>query len=100
MKKINKVSREPPTTIQDAIKRYYFNSTHFNSTNHTGGNNTFQYGRAEHRSKTTSYYFNKDNQQTGRAIIFPISHYKETSRTTTTNRIKRAHAANITLLLQ
>jgi len=22
MKKINKVSREPPTTIQDAIKRY------------------------------------------------------------------------------
>ena len=32
MKKINKVSREPPTTIQDAIKRYYFNSTHFIST--------------------------------------------------------------------
>ena len=57
MKKINKVSREPPTTIQDAIKRYYFNSTHFNSSNHTGGNNTFQYGRAEHRSKTTSNYF-------------------------------------------
>ena len=41
-----------------------------------------------------------DNQQTGRAIIFPISHYKETSRTTTTNRIKRAHAANKALLLQ
>lgn len=38
-----------------------------------------------------------DNQQTGRAIICPISHYKETSRTTTTNRIKRAHAANETL---
>ena len=28
MKKINKA----PTTIQDAIKRYYFNSIHFNST--------------------------------------------------------------------
>ena len=74
--------QSPPTTIQDAIKRYYFNSTHFNSTNHTGGNNTFHYGRAEHRSKTTSNYFNMDNLQTGRAIIFPISHYKETSRTT------------------
>ena len=36
MKKINKV-REPPTTIQDAIKRYYFNSTHFNENHyHTG----------------------------------------------------------------
>ena len=48
-------------------------------------------------AETTSNYFNMDNQQTGRAIIFPISHYKETSRTTTTNRIKRAHAANKTL---
>ena len=50
--------------------------------------------------KTTPNYFNMDNLQTGRAIIFPILHYKETSRTTTTNRIKRAHAANKTLLLQ
>ena len=33
-------------------------------------------------AETTSNYFNMDNQQTGRAIIFPISHYKETSRTT------------------
>jgi len=38
-----------------------------------------------------------DNQQTGRATICPISHYKETSRTTTTNRIKRAQTANKTL---
>ena len=51
-------------------------------------------------AETTSNYFNMDNQQTGRAIIFPISHYKETSRTTTTNRIKRTHTANKTLLLQ
>ena len=50
--------------------------------------------------KTTPNYFNMDNQQTGRAIIFPISHYKETSRTTTTNKIKRAQTANKTLLLQ
>ena len=28
-------------------------------------------------AETTSNYFNMDNQQTGRAIIFPISHYKE-----------------------
>lgn len=35
-----------------------------------------------------------DNLHTGRATICPILHYKETSRTTTTNRIKRAHAAN------
>ena len=48
-------------------------------------------------AETTSNYFNMDNQQTGRAIIFPISHYKETSRTTTTNRIKRTHTANKTL---
>ena len=86
--------RQRYRTLLNAI---YFNSTHFNNTNHTGGNNTFQYGRAEHRSKTTSNHFNMDNQQTGRAIIFPILHYKETSRTTTTNRIKRAHAANKTL---
>ena len=33
-------------------------------------------------AETTPNYFNMDNQQTGRAIIFPISHYKETSRTT------------------
>ena len=33
-------------------------------------------------AETTSNYFNMDNQQTGRAIIFPILHYKETSRTT------------------
>ena len=48
-------------------------------------------------AETTSNYFNMDNQQTGRAIIFPISHYKETSRTTTTNRIKHAQTANKTL---
>ena len=51
-------------------------------------------------AETASNYFIQDNQQTGRATIFPISHYKETSRTTTTNRIKRAHAANKALLLQ
>ena len=34
--------------------------------------------------KTTPNYFNMDNLQTGRAIIFPISHYKETSRSRTT----------------
>ena len=33
-------------------------------------------------AETTSNYFNMDNLQTGRAIIFHISHYKETSRTT------------------
>lgn len=48
-------------------------------------------------AETTPNYFNMDNQQTGRAIIFPISHYKETSRTTTTNRIKHAQTANKTL---
>ena len=90
--------RQRYRTLLNAI---YFNSTHFNKNHyHTGGNNTFQYGRAAHRSKTTSNYFNMDNQQTGRTTICPISHYKETSRTTTTNRIKRAHAANKTLLLQ
>ena len=48
-------------------------------------------------AETTPNYFIQDNLQTGRATIFPISHYKETSRTTTTNRIKRAHTANKTL---
>ena len=51
-------------------------------------------------AETTSNYFNMDNLQTERAIICPISHYKETSRTTTTNRIKRAQTANKALLLQ
>ena len=32
--------------------------------------------------KTTPNYFNMDNQQAEKAIICPISHYKETSRTT------------------
>ena len=32
-------------------------------------------------AETTSNYFNMDNLQTGRAIIFPILHYKETRRT-------------------
>ena len=41
-----------------------------------------------------------DNQQTGRATICPISHYKETSRTTYHKQDKRAHAANKALLLQ
>ena len=48
-------------------------------------------------AETTSNYFNMDNLQTERAIICPISHYKETSRTTTTNRIKHAQTANKTL---
>ena len=101
MKKINKVSREPPTTIQDAIKRYIL-QLYTLQQHPTTQEEIIPYhqARAEHRSKTTSKYFNMDNLQTGRAIIFPISHYKETSRTTTTNRIKRAHAANKTLQLQ
>ena len=74
MKKINKVSREPPTTIQDAIKRYYFNSTHFNDNHHTG----------------EIIPFNMDEWY-NTILKRPISHYKETSRTTTTNRIKRTH---------
>ena len=41
-----------------------------------------------------------DNQQTGRATICPISHYKEQAEPPTTNRIKRAQTANKTLLLQ
>ena len=37
MKKINKVSREPPTTIQDAIKRYILQLyTLQREPNHTG----------------------------------------------------------------
>ena len=48
-------------------------------------------------AETTSNYFNMENQQTGRATICPILHYKETSRPPTTNRIKRAHTANKTL---
>lgn len=51
-------------------------------------------------AETTSNYFNMDNQQTGRATICPISHYKETSRTTYHKQDKRAHAANKALLLQ
>ena len=35
-----------------------------------------------------------DGLQQERAIICPISHYKGASRTTTTNRIKRAQTAN------
>ena len=89
-----------PTTIQDAIKRYILQLYTLQQYQPHRRNNTFQYGRVEHRGKTTPNYFNMDNLQTERAIICPISHYKETSRTTTTNRIKCAHAANKTLLLQ
>ena len=73
------ITRQRYRTLLNAI---YFNSTHFNENQPHRRNNTFQYGRTEHRSKTTSNYFNMDNLQTGRAIIFHISHYKETSRTT------------------
>ena len=76
MKKINKVSREPPTTIQDAIKRYYFNSTHFNDNHHTGEIIPFN---MEEQKRPLPY---KDGLQQERAIICPISHYKETSSTT------------------
>ena len=101
MKKINKVSREPPTTIQDAIKRYIL-QLYTLQREPTTQEEIIPFNMEEQNTgaETTSNYFNMDNLQTGRAIIFPISHYKETSRTTTTNRIKRAHAANKALLLQ
>ena len=86
--------RQRYRTLLNAI---YFNSTHFNSTNHTGEIIPFNMEEQHTGAETTSNYFNMDNQQTGRAIIFPISHYKETSRTTTTNRIKHAQTANKTL---
>ena len=48
---------------------------------HTGGNNTFQYGQAaQYHIKRPLPYM--DNQQTERAIICPISHYKGASSTT------------------
>lgn len=89
--------RQRYRTLLNAI---YFNSIHFNSTNHTGEIIPFNMEEQNTGAETTPNYFNMDNLQTGRAIICPISHYKETSRTTTTNRIKRAQTANKTLLLQ
>ena len=77
MKKINKVSREPPTTIQDAIKRYILQLyTLQREPNHTGEIIPFNMDK---QKRPLPY---KDNQQAERAIICPISHYKETSSTT------------------
>ena len=58
---------------------------YYNRPNHTGGNNTFQYGQAE--TRPLPYM---DNQQQERAIICPISHYKETSSTTYHQRNKKS----------
>lgn len=90
--------RQRYRTLLNAI---YFNSIHFNENHyHTGEIIPFNMDEQNTGAETTPNYFIQDNLQTGRATIFPISHYKETSRTTTTNRIKRAHTANKTLLLQ
>ena len=84
MKKINKVSKR--TTDNDTgryrtlLNAIYFNSTHFNDNHHTG----------------EIIPFNMDEWY-NTILKRPISHYKETNRTTTTNRIKRAHTANKTL---
>lgn len=72
--------RQRYRTLLNAI---YFNSIHFNSTI-TTQEEIIPFNMEEQHTgaETTSNYFNMDNQQTGRAIIFHISHYKETSRTT------------------
>lgn len=66
MKKINKVSREPPTTIQDDIKRYILQLyTLQREPNHTG----------------EIIPFNMDEWY-NTILKRPISHYKEASSTT------------------
>ena len=101
MKKITKYQREPPTTIQDAIKRYYFNSTHFNSTNHTGGNNTFNMEEQNTGAyKTTPNYFIRTTNKQEELLFSLYRIIRRQAEPPTTNRIKRAQTANKTLLLQ
>lgn len=94
-----KYQREPPTTIQDDIKRYILQLyTLQREPNHTGEIIPFNMGRAEHRSKTTPNYFIRTTYKQ-KELLFSLYRIiiRKQAEPHTTNRIKRTQTANKTL---